>query len=106
MKHIDIDDIYRLNPGHNRRATYPNGPHTLLIPIEKSDVLTQRLAQLTPEQRVSWTRYEVKSGDSLIAIAQRHWTSVRTLHSVNDLNGHLISVGHNLMITKAAQSDE
>lgn len=106
MAEIDIDELYLLNPGHNRWATDPDGPHTLLIPIEKSDVFTQRLAQLTPEQRVSWTRYEVKPGDSLIAIAQRHRTSVRTLQSVNDLNGHLIRVGQTLMIPTATQPDE
>src|SRR5690625_6063897 len=106
MAEIDIDELYLLNPGHNRWATDPDGPHTLLIPIEKSDVFTQRLAQLTPEQRVSWTRYEVKPGDSLIAIAQRHRTSVGTLQSVNDLNGHLIRVGQTLMIPTATQPDE
>src|SRR5690625_7958384 len=103
MAEIDIDELYLLNPGHNRWATAPDGPHTLLIPIEKSDVFTQRLAQLTPEQRVSWARFEVKSGESLIAIAQRHTTNVKPLQSDHDLHSNLIHVLQTQMIPTATQ---
>ncbi|MDQ2075703.1 LysM peptidoglycan-binding domain-containing protein [Marinimicrobium sp. ABcell2] len=106
MAGIDIDELYLLNAGYNRWATDPEGTHRLLIPVQNAGQFTQRLAELSPEQRVSWTRYQVRSGDSLSTIARRHRTSVGTLQSVNDLNGHIIRVGQTLMIPTATQPDE
>nr|WP_285817693.1 LysM peptidoglycan-binding domain-containing protein [Echinimonas agarilytica] len=90
--------IAELNPGFNRWATSPTGEHAVLIPLENQQQLTEGLAQLPTKQRVSWQRYQVKSGDSLGKIAQQHHTTVKVLMTSNDLNNHLIRKGQHLMI--------
>ena len=36
---IDTDALYALNPGVNRWATDPEGPHRLLLPLEQADAV-------------------------------------------------------------------
>ncbi len=101
---ISIDDFYLFNPGFSRWATDPDGPHSLLIPVEKADVFTSNLAQYPQDQRVAWDNYKVVSGDSLNRISKRFNTSVDTIKSVNGLRNNLIRVGQQLLIPKATQS--
>lgn len=103
---MDIEELYMLNAGYNRWATDPEGPHQLLVPLTHAEQLTERLAGVANQQRVSWTRHEVKSGDTLISIAQRYHTSVDTIQSVNELRGHIIRAGQALMIPTRSQPAE
>lgn len=100
---MDIEQLYMLNAGYNRWATDPEGPHQLLVPLTHSERLTERLSGVENQQRVSWKRHEVISGDTLISIAQRYHTSVDTIQSVNDLRGHIIRAGQALMIPTRSQ---
>ena len=70
-----LDEIYKLNPGYNRWATSPNGPHDVLIPIDKKDIFLENIANLPDNARMKWQRYKVKSGDSLITIAKKYHTT-------------------------------
>ncbi len=106
LAEIDIETLYRFNPGFNRWATDPTGPHELLIPVEKTTAFVNNLSQLSPEKRVGWERYTIQRGDSLITIAQKFNTEVATLKSVNGLNGHIIRAGQALMIPVALSSDQ
>lgn len=100
---MDIEELYLLNAGYNRWATDPEGPHQLLVPLTHAEQLTQRLSGVDDQQRVSWKRHEVKSGDTLISIAQRYHTSVGTIQSVNNFRGHIIRAGQALMIPTRSQ---
>lgn len=95
---LSIDDFYTLNPAFNRWATDPNGPHTLLIPVEKKEVFQEKLAALPKHERISWKRHIIKHGDSLSRIAARYRTSVSTLKQVNGLRSNLIHTDHSLLI--------
>ena len=106
MAEIEIKTLYQLNPGFNRWATDPEGPHALLIPVEKAETLRQRLDRLPAKQRVSWHHYKVKPGDTLSGIAQRFNISVAVIRQGNRLSGHVIRVGQGLVVPKAAQSAE
>ncbi|NIP71916.1 MAG: LysM peptidoglycan-binding domain-containing protein [Gammaproteobacteria bacterium] len=101
---MKIEEVYRLNPGFNRWATDPDGPHTLLVPVNKSETLSNRLAELPADQRVRWQRYKIRRGDSLIRIARRHRTTVGMLRKVNRLRGNRIITGRHLLIPVAARS--
>ncbi|MBR9911934.1 MAG: LysM peptidoglycan-binding domain-containing protein [Gammaproteobacteria bacterium] len=101
MAGISMDELYQLNAGFNRWATDPAGPHRLLIPIENADNLRAQLAQ-SGEDRVSWERYRVKSGDSLISIASRHKTTVAVLKENNKISGNMIRAGQMLLIPSAS----
>lgn len=99
---IEIEELSLLNPGYNRWATDPNGNHQLLLPIAKKSAFEQKLASLPKEQRVSWQRHTVKSGDSLINIAKKYQTTVASIRQTNNLRGNMIRAGSTLLIPVAA----
>ena len=98
MAGISIEELYRLNPGFNRWATDPKGPHRLQLPVGKVEPFKQRLAQLDPGDRLRWKRYRIKNGDSLGVIARRHGTTVALLQQVNKIRGTRIRAGKHLLI--------
>jgi len=98
---MDIDQLYKLNPGFNRWATDPDGPHRLLIPNEHAAKFISNLNALPTDERIAWQRYTIKSGDSLIKISKKFNTSVSALQSANSLRGNGIRAGKTLMIPVA-----
>jgi membrane-bound lytic murein transglycosylase D len=100
---MSMDEIYTLNPGFNRWATDPHGPHRLLIPVDKAQQFEQNLAALPGSERITWQQHKIKKGETLSQIAQRYRTSVTTLKQANRLRGNLIRVGHSLLIPTAEQ---
>ncbi len=101
---IDLEELYRLNPGFNRWATDPDGPHHLLLPLERVEPFRRALAQLPPERRLRWVRHRVRPGETLITIARRYRTTVATIKRVNRLRGNLIRAGRGLTIPVASRS--
>ncbi|GGC72083.1 LysM peptidoglycan-binding domain-containing protein [Marinobacter halophilus] len=100
---IEINDIYLLNPSYNRWATNPDGPHRLLVPIEKADAFRTALADFPADQRVSWQNYRVQGGDSLNTIARKFSTTPSVIQQVNKLNTDLIRIGQQLLIPSATK---
>ncbi len=103
---ISLEEIYLLNPGFNRWATDPDGPHRLLLPQEQVQKFQQGLAEMPPEQRVAYRRHQIRSGESLIVIAKRYRTSVRTIQTINGINGSRIRAGESLMVPVASRAFE
>ena len=101
---MSIDEIYNLNPAINRWATPPNGPHTLLLPLNKIATFKENLGNLPDSKRVSWQRHKVKSGETLSHIAQRYNTTTQVLAQVNNLRGTLIRINQQLIIPVAQRS--
>ncbi|MFQ5937633.1 MAG: transglycosylase SLT domain-containing protein, partial [Acidiferrobacterales bacterium] len=62
---VPVGDLYDINPGFKRWATDPNGPHRVLVPIDKKDRLVDDLNQLPNGSRVKWRRHRVRRGDTL-----------------------------------------
>lgn len=106
LAEIPLEELYRLNPGYNQWATAPDGPHQLNIPVAKSQLFRDNLAQLPPEKRISWIRYKIKSGDSLSTIAYKHRTTAKALRQVNKLSSNRIRAGRVLFIPVASKSSE
>ncbi len=103
MAEMELKALYRLNPGFNRWATDPEGPHQLLIPVDKAERLQAQLAELPPEQRVSWHRYKVQPGDTLSTIARRFNSSVAVIRQGNNLKSNIIRIGQGLVVPKPAR---
>lgn len=101
---LELDEIYRLNPGFNRWATDPDGPHYLLLPLDRAAEFEERLAQVDPKDRISWQVHKVRTGETLGGIARKHKTTVATLKRVNKLRNHVIRAGANLLIPVASKS--
>ncbi len=100
---LDLDEVYRLNPGFNRWATAPDGPHYLLLPVDCAETFTAKLEDVPPNQRISWKVHKVRTGESLGAIARHYHTTVATLRRVNRLHSNLIRAGSKLLIPVASR---
>jgi membrane-bound lytic murein transglycosylase D len=102
---MNLSDLYLLNPGFNRWATDPDGPHQLLVFADKESTFNQNIADLPPEQRLTWNRYTIEPGDSLITIARNFEVTVDVVKDVNNIRGNLIRAGDKLLIPVASQND-
>ncbi len=104
MAGMSTDNLYRLNPGFNRWATAPDGPHKLNLPITKTKSFSQKLAQLDPGKRIRWKRYKIRGGDSLSIIAEKHGTTTAMLKQANKLSNNGIRAGKHLVIPMSTKS--
>lgn len=102
LSEVDIETIYLLNPAYNRWATSPDGPHELLVPVDKLSKFKEGLAALDKSERVQWTRYRIKFGDSLIRIASLFNTKAKIIREVNGLRNNNIRAGATLLIPTAS----
>ncbi|MDC8830656.1 LysM peptidoglycan-binding domain-containing protein [Alteromonas gilva] len=98
---MDLQSLHALNPGYNRWATDPDGPHRLVLPLDKAELFSTQLASLDTQKRLNWVRHEVKSGDSLLKLAKDYHTTVDVIQRINDIKGNMIRVGDHLMVPVA-----
>jgi membrane-bound lytic murein transglycosylase D len=105
LAQVDIEEVYLLNPGLNRWATDPNGPHRLLLPRDNADLFRNALKQLPEKERIHWQQYTIKSGDTLSTVAAAFNVSTDTLASVNRIKNSRITAGRSLMIPVASGSN-
>jgi membrane-bound lytic murein transglycosylase D len=98
MADISVAEMQKLNPAFNRWATDPLGPHTLLLPADKSEIFKQRLAKTDKKDRIRWQQYSVKSGDSLSKIAMQFNTTSDSIKTLNKLSNNTIRIGQQLFV--------
>jgi peptidoglycan lytic transglycosylase D len=101
---LSIDEVYTLNPGFNRWATDPKGPHRLLIPVDKAEDFKNKLAALPKSERIKWQQHKIRKGETLGQIASRYQTSVSALKQINRLKRSMIREGRSLLIPTAKES--
>ncbi len=98
MAEVSLTELYRLNPGFNRWATDPDGPHVLLLPIDKVDAFNEKLAKTELKDRLRWQYYQVAKGDSLSVIAKKFSTSPSAIQKLNNLDNNIIRIGQQLLV--------
>jgi membrane-bound lytic murein transglycosylase D len=98
---ISKEELLALNPAFNKWVTDPDGPHTLLVPVERAPQLLEGLAALPPEKRVRVVYHRVRPNETLGAIADRYGVSVAALTSSNRIRNSMIHPGQDLLITAA-----
>ena len=104
---ITLDELYLLNPGFNRWATAPQGPHELVLPSTKASAFETALMDISEKDLLRWKRHEVKPGESLSKIAAMHHTTVAELKKANKINSNFIRAGAHLLIpVSTALADE
>ncbi len=104
-----LDEFLKLNPGFNRKSTAPDGPHRLLIPVEKADTFKEKLAELPIHERVKWEHHTVDETETLKTIAERHHSTIARIQEVNHLSDKKVARGKTLLIpvpTKAKDHDD
>jgi membrane-bound lytic murein transglycosylase D len=102
LANIPIARLQKLNPGFNRWATSPDGPHQLIVPVNKVSEFKKALADTDISERVKWYKYQIKAGDNISAIAKRHQTSVSKIQAMNDISGDKIVAGKFLFMPHTA----
>jgi membrane-bound lytic murein transglycosylase D len=92
------DELVALNPGYNRWATDPDGPHRMLVPIDNADGFEAALKTLGPDDRVRFASHEVTRKETLAMIAKQYGTSVAVIAKINDLKGGKVTAGETIKI--------
>ncbi|RLT98664.1 MAG: LysM peptidoglycan-binding domain-containing protein [Ketobacter sp.] len=103
MAGINIEELYRLNPAFNRWATDPGGPHRILVPLDRAELMRSELAKLPPEKRVAWGRYTIEKGDSILSISRKHNITPELLKQINHLSSNTIRAGKTLLIPQSSE---
>jgi membrane-bound lytic murein transglycosylase D len=98
---MTTEQMYLLNPGFNRWATDPDGPYTLLVPLDKEAAFKQSLADMPPHDRVQWATHRVRSGDTLGGIADRYHTTLAVIRELNGIHGNMIYLHQTLLVPVA-----
>ena len=101
---LTLTELHALNPGFNRWATAPEGPHRLLLPIQTHAQFNVQLAQTHSKDRINWLRYKVQANDNLGAIAQAHHTTIDIIKKINQLPNNVIYQNDYLLVPVALKS--
>ena len=101
---MELNELHKMNPGYNQWATDPNGPHKFIVPIDKAESFKANLNALSDSERMAWTRYVVRSGDTLGGIAAKHKVSIAALRDINKIKGNMIRVKQALMVPTSSQA--
>ncbi|WP_343034376.1 lytic transglycosylase [Candidatus Methylobacter favarea] len=133
MANIPLKEFLKLNPGFNRWCTAPEGPHRLLIPVQQAQFFKTNLAQLSYADRLNLNQYskvstdqlqneakavvsantkasarlryyKVKAGESLLAVATRNHTTLKSIRQTNHLAGNTVRSGMRLAIPALKKS--
>lgn len=103
---LTTKELHALNPGYNRWATDPNGPHRLVIPLQLASDFKIALADTAPKDRLNWVRHKVKSGQSLGVIANKYNTTIDVIQSINGMKSNVIYANDYLLVPLALKSME
>jgi membrane-bound lytic murein transglycosylase D len=103
ISEVPIDVVFSLNPGFNRWATSPDGPHQIVLPLEGARKFKQRLQDIDPMSLMKWDQVTVQRGDSLSRLAEVHHVPVSVIRTANELDGDLIRTGQKLRLPRDEQ---
>ena len=95
---MTVEELLRINAGHKRWVSLPNGPHQLLLPAHKEADFSHALATLPEEQRLRWRRHRIVPGDTLGGIARQYGVTIMAIRESNQLKDSRIRAGRDLLI--------
>jgi len=94
-----VDVVQELNPSLLRWSTPPKMEVMVKVPAGRGETTSQRLAEIPPEERVTWRKHRIKKGETLSVIARQYGTSVTAIKDLNGIrNAHHIRAGHSLIV--------
>lgn len=94
---LSLQQLQHYNPAYNQWFTSPDGPQSLLLPVENAVLFEAQLAK-QEAQGIKVIRYQVAAGDTLSEIAQQHNSSITMIQNANQLTNNTIKVGQSLII--------
>jgi membrane-bound lytic murein transglycosylase D len=95
-----VDEVIftKLNSAYRRSVTPPKTGYSVLLPVDKSGVLSDFLATTDPSTWAQYREYIVQSGDTLSHIAKRYQQTTTQIKSTNRLRNDFLRVGQILRI--------
>ena len=96
----DYATIKQLNPELKRWSTPPGiQNYQVRIPVGAAAVFSEKYAQLPAAKRANYLRHKIKSGDTLLALAQRYGVRVADIKRLNSIrNPRALQIGDNLIL--------
>jgi membrane-bound lytic murein transglycosylase D len=82
---MPVDELIKLNPGHNRPVVSAAVAPTLILPSDRAEVFARNLER-NEKPLSNWQTYTFRTGDKLEKIAEQYGTSVARLRAVNGLH--------------------
>lgn len=104
MAGLTTKELHALNPGYNRWATDPDGPHRLVVPLGVSEQFQLALQRTSDKERLNWVRHKVKSGESLGLVAKKYHTSIDVIKRINNMKSNTIYVNDFLLVPVSLKS--
>jgi membrane-bound lytic murein transglycosylase D len=101
IANVSPEELYELNPAFHRWASDPGGPHFLLLPVDSTAVFTTSVAQLSADQLLGVTHYNVTHGDSVASVAAQFHTTVNVIRELNDFPAGRLTLGMDLRVPSA-----
>ena len=84
LAEMPVDELIKLNPGHNRPVVSTAVAPQLVLPSDRADVFARNLEQ-NDKPLSNWQTYTFRTGDRIEKIAEQYGTSVAKLRAVNGL---------------------
>lgn len=103
---VSLKEFYQLNPGYNRWATDPEGPHRLLVPASLPQDFEAQISALPVPENVAAKTYKVKKGDTLYRVSRKFGLTPDEFKRLNSLKSNNLPTGRTLTITRANISPE
>ena len=96
----EVDDAIftKLNSAYRRSVTPPEPGYHVLLPVEKSQLLSDFLNTSDPATWAEYREYIVKSGDTLSHIAKRYEQTTAQIKITNRLRNDFLRIGQVLRI--------
>ncbi len=97
----DVDVLKELNP-ELLRATTPPGRYSLRVPPGASQITYRALARIPAGQRLDFTSYVIRRGDTLAKVAARFKVTQSDLLEANNLKAAQFKAGRRIQVPPAA----
>ncbi|MDR2504342.1 MAG: LysM peptidoglycan-binding domain-containing protein [Deltaproteobacteria bacterium] len=101
---LRLDEFKALNPAYRFHISPPGSSSTAYVPKENSSRAETWLTKAGSSRFAGWQRYQIRRGDSLSTLAQRHGVSAGLILQANNLKGNSLREGNMLLLpgTRAA----
>lgn len=103
LANMSYQALIQLNPGYNRWATAPYAPHKILLPIQQTKQFMRSLSKLPENERQGWSRYKIRSGETLSELAQEYQTTPEMIKRFNHLKSDKLKKNQYVLIPNQNQ---
>ncbi|MFO7766414.1 MAG: LysM peptidoglycan-binding domain-containing protein [Pelovirga sp.] len=96
----DYEQIKDLNPALKRWSTPPGmNNYQVRVPVGTAERFNRLYAALPAEQRIRYHRHQIRSGDTLLQLAQRYQIRVDDIIALNNISNPLaLQIGRDLIL--------